>query len=350
MTTGKFISVGDLLSVEEARRVEALLKEAGIPAYVTGAASALTGSGQNTGGITIEVAEEDLDHALLVLQRHAENAQSSSASKEEPEENPFVTLEVYYEPEEAEFAARILRAKEIPCELSGTAPLSNPYLGNPIVGYQLRVREEGADRACLLLGMTLQEEDNEEDMDEESDLPSSTAIRHLRSDVTADRRVDVPPEQAEMIQAKTRRKTSEGLIEKADLPEPVAEVNKQEPRVVPKRPLIEETPQEEKTAQGEETVSPQKEDHLRENLNSAEMNSTRALRSAIFGMIAFPLFFHLYTFWLIYRIVSSDEDLSSKGTTRLYVALGISGARTLFSAFLFRETGWHYIEWILFWL
>src|SRR5262245_37539733 len=172
METDNFVTLGTDLSVEEARRIESLLKEAGIPVYLTGAATALAAGGQ-AGSITVEVAEADHEHALLVLQRNAGERESTRPAEQADEENPFVTLEVYYEPEEAAFAAEILRAKEIFCELGGTAPLDNPYLGKPIIGIQLRVREEDADRACALLGMTVQDEvdEGETGEDEETDQP-----------------------------------------------------------------------------------------------------------------------------------------------------------------------------------
>jgi hypothetical protein len=350
----KLVCVGEALSVEEARRMEAILKDAGIPAYLTGAAAALAARGPESGNITVEVAEADHEHALLVLQRHTESA-SSARRAEETEVNPFVTLEVYYEPEEAEFAAQILRAKDIPCELKGTAPLENPFVGKAIVGYQLRVREENAEQACALLGMSLVEETEEDEPDEgdETDTPPATAIRHLRSDVTANRRVETPPGQEEAIRSREKRLLPEEVIGEADLP------NLPNPREQPPKPkarTVVPVPRKEPTRSGEKPESGPKEadisegEHPREAPHPAETDVTRAFRSALFGLVVLPLFFHLYTFFLIYNIISKHEDLDANNTAKIYISLLIASVRTLLSAYLFGKFGWDVIEWVLLYL
>jgi hypothetical protein len=65
------------------------------------------------------------------------------------------------------------------------------------------------------------------------------------------------------------------------------------------------------------------DDEPYESLSSREETAERAFKSAILGLLFFPLLF--YTCWLVIRVWQSDEPLRGGSRTRAWWAAGIAG-------------------------
>ncbi len=58
---------------------------------------------------------------------------------------------------------------------------------------------------------------------------------------------------------------------------------------------------------------------------SAEGLANRAWRAAVFGLIVFPLFLHLYSVWLLLRLAVLPHEVTPRTMRRIYGALLIDG-------------------------
>src|SRR5438105_12818661 len=67
MPSDKFVILNSCATLPEARHAAQRLQAAGIPAYIRGEAAALIATDPNRAVVTLEVAEEDLEHAQRVL-------------------------------------------------------------------------------------------------------------------------------------------------------------------------------------------------------------------------------------------------------------------------------------------
>src|SRR5262245_45495251 len=160
MSFGKLVTLGEYPNLEDARHVKKKLEDGGIPAHIRGEALAMIGTRPEFAPITIEIAEEDLDHAHRVLSQ-TDASWEAPADAEEFSIDPdgLATIAVFYDALEAEHAAKLLRDHEISCELRGTSGGYIPALEPSIPNLRLVVQEDDIDVACDILRIT---EDHEE--------------------------------------------------------------------------------------------------------------------------------------------------------------------------------------------
>jgi hypothetical protein len=53
--------------------------------------------------------------------------------------------------------------------------------------------------------------------------------------------------------------------------------------------------------------------------------AARAWRAAVLGIILLPPLVNIYSLWLILKVVSRDEDLSTTATRKVYAAVAVDG-------------------------
>lgn len=165
MTDDNLVTLGRYDNLMDARQAAQKLKQAGIPAFLDGEAQALA-SPSARHDLSIAVAEQDVEHAQLVLDAAPRNV---LPSLEPDPTDGTVTLEVYFDPLEAEHAARLLKAHGIPCSVHGTSGSILPGLSPGIPTLRLDVRAVDLDRACEILGYAVETTaaDNLADVDQE---------------------------------------------------------------------------------------------------------------------------------------------------------------------------------------
>jgi hypothetical protein len=174
MSTGRLATLKCYTDPREARLAVRRLKAAGIPSFLSGEASALTRGAAPS--VKVEVAEELFEHARRVLESPAalETAIQTEPPDVEEEESPadaeqvgegdssegdsLVTLEVFYDSREAEYAAEQLRAAGVPFGMKGMKHELIPglNLGGPTLS--IEVREGDFERACKALGYVVERE------------------------------------------------------------------------------------------------------------------------------------------------------------------------------------------------
>lgn len=178
MHSSKLVTFAVYENLHEARLVKKKLEDAGIPAYLGGEALALVGHKPGLTSLKLEVAEEDLEHARLVLE--APSPQLPTLPVEHPQEfreDGLVSIMIFYDAVEADHAAQLLRAHRIPCELrnkpSGFVSILSPGLVNIV----LVVEEQEVERACEILGFTHDAEEPDEEVPQPATRPARHAIR-----------------------------------------------------------------------------------------------------------------------------------------------------------------------------
>src|SRR5262249_21172135 len=151
-------------------------KAAGIPSFLSGEASALTRG--TAPSVKLEAAEELFEAARRVLETPAgleADIQAEPPDREEDDETPLevgpdgegdssdggnslVTLEVFYDAREAEYAAGLLKKAGVPFAFKGMHHELIPglNLGGPTL--QMVVREADFDRASKVLGFAVESE------------------------------------------------------------------------------------------------------------------------------------------------------------------------------------------------
>src|SRR3954453_17435989 len=112
MSPGKFVILNSCATLPEARPAAQKLQAAGIPAYIRGEAAALIAADPDRAVVSLEVAEDDLEHAQLVLARppgreatrpadpdvKAPPSAETVAEAVDPDADRLATVEVFYDP------------------------------------------------------------------------------------------------------------------------------------------------------------------------------------------------------------------------------------------------------------
>jgi hypothetical protein len=215
----------------------------------------------------------------------------------------IVTLEAYSDPLEAEWVKGRLESEGIRVFQSGEATTSLfAGLGGAFSKVQLHVTLSDLARArCILQRLDDEEDEHEDQPDAEEEV--DTRIRRRN-----------PP--AEPADPEKALQTSRN---------PTAEDIREGPSVAP-APVPAAGPVDE--AEGP-TVSWTADDYAH-----------RAFLSAFLGMIICFLPLHLYSAWLLFRLMNADDELSPAGMRKLYVALIIDvivlGAVVMFLASMVR--------------
>src|SRR5436190_22939067 len=126
--TAKLVTLATFRALQEAQVASQILKEGGIPAYVRGEATAMLAGNAPEGSITVEVAEEDLEFAQRVLYVPPGTEMVPTLRPADPgspgrpgAKSRVATVEVFYDPLEAEHAANCLRSHDIPYRLHGVS-------------------------------------------------------------------------------------------------------------------------------------------------------------------------------------------------------------------------------------
>jgi hypothetical protein len=146
------VTLAEYPNLHEARLVKKRLDNAGIPAHVRGEALALIGTRREFAPITVEIAEEDLEHAHRVLDEKTPGADEKAPAEHFPiDPDGLTTIAVFYDPLEAEHAVKLLRDQEIDCELRGFSTGFIAALAPGLVNLRLVVHEDDIDRACGIL-------------------------------------------------------------------------------------------------------------------------------------------------------------------------------------------------------
>src|SRR5436309_3344489 len=155
MSAGKFVILNACATLPEARHAAQRLQAAGIPAYIRGEAAALVAADPALAIVSLEVAEEDVEHAERVLARppgteasrpaesdvKAPPAHEAAGEAADADAESLATVEVFYDPLDAKHAADLLRAQGITCSLQGTSEGILPGLAPGIPNLRLVVRE-----------------------------------------------------------------------------------------------------------------------------------------------------------------------------------------------------------------
>lgn len=89
-----------------------------------------------------------------------------------------------------------------------------------------------------------------------------------------------------------------------------------------------------------EVLSDEDEEEQEIDPDSAEALATRAWRAAFYGMAILPFLMQLYSFWLVLKLLSRNEDVSPAGMRKVYGALAIDGVVLLMLALLLRGALW----------
>jgi len=171
MSTGRLLTLKCFSDPREARRAVGLLKAAGIPSFLSGEALALTRGAAPS--VKVEVAEELFEAARRALQtppgpekaiqaeppdKGEEEETSPATEKAPPKEESLVTLEVFYDTREAEYAAGLLRKAGVPFAFQGINHEVIPGLNVGGPSLRMVVREGDFDRACGVLGLVVEPE------------------------------------------------------------------------------------------------------------------------------------------------------------------------------------------------
>jgi hypothetical protein len=191
----------------------------------------------------------------------------------------IVTLAMYHDPMEAQLVRNRLEAEGIPAFLSGDET-SNLFGGmsGAFGTVHLQVAEENLERAADLL------EADDKLMDEQ-DPSESTAIR-VRDTMTA------APEPEKEVSARppAKPRSSDITAKRASAARPDVDEDAED------RPRL---------ARG------------------ADDYADRAWRASVLGLFFFPV--QLYSIWLLFRLLSINEDLGPAGLRKLYGALFFNG-------------------------
>lgn len=179
--------LGTYPDLDAARRVKRQLERAGVPAYIPGEASALLGKAPEGAGVVVEVAEQDLDHAQQILAEPAPKALQKPRAMPSEEAEGLCTVEVYYDVDEADLAAQLLRAQGVPYALRGVGREIFPGLLPSLPTFRLLVREEDHAFACTILGYTQSADDVEDDAFVEGEPPVRPRQITSQDRATADR-------------------------------------------------------------------------------------------------------------------------------------------------------------------
>jgi hypothetical protein len=163
MHSGRLVTLAVYENLHEARLVKKKLEDSGIPAYLGGEALALVGPKRGLTSLKLEVAEEDLDHAQLVLQAPSQQAASLPVDQQQGiRQDGLASLIIFYDTAEADHAAQLLRAHGIPCELHNKPSGFLSMMAPGILNIELIVQEEDVERACDILGFTHDAEEADE--------------------------------------------------------------------------------------------------------------------------------------------------------------------------------------------
>jgi len=172
MPRGNHVPLGSEVTLPEARTAAEKLKAAGIPCYIRGEAAALIAADPARVAVQIEVDEEDLEHAQLIL-----SAPAGAAPKRHTAVDGLATVEVFYDALEAKHAADLLRTRGIPCGLRGTTGPVLSWLSPEVPLLRLEVGEADLERAFEVLGFTVDEDEGNESAMREDDTPETEHIR-----------------------------------------------------------------------------------------------------------------------------------------------------------------------------
>jgi hypothetical protein len=172
MPHGNFVTLNSWATLSEARHAAQRLKAAGIPSFIRGEAAALVAPDPARAAVSLEVAEDDLEHAQLILAdvppagaiKPADNAGLAECFPADTiSAEGLVTVEVFFDSLEAKTAADLLRARGIECGLRGTKEGILPGMGE-IPRLSLEVHERDLERAYQALGYTVENEEEESDL------------------------------------------------------------------------------------------------------------------------------------------------------------------------------------------
>lgn len=187
MPGGEFVPLGSWLPLPEARQAAQRLQAAGIPSHVRGEAAALVAADPARAVVCLEVAEEDLEHAQLILAAPPGPAtgQPTPPREKAPAENPLdepdldsvATVEVFYDSLEAMHAAKLLRGRGIPCGLRGTTEGALPGLMPGIPNLRLEVRACDLEEAYQILGFTIDSDEGDEETAADAAAPRTDRIQ-----------------------------------------------------------------------------------------------------------------------------------------------------------------------------
>ena len=207
---------------------------------------------------------------------------------------------------EAELAKNRLESEGIRAYLGGEETTGLfAGLGHTFGGIRLLVADEHQERASALLASPAERDEAQAGQD-------STAIEEHGPAGRATGRPRPPLDTA--IQAPPTREGPSGCAEEPDL--------------------------EFATADEERDEEAEEEDADRAVAWTAEKLASRSLRAALLGLVLCPPLLHLYSLWLLYRLMSLPDELSPAGTRKVYAALAIDGlvviSSLLFAAILAR--------------